>query len=392
MFKDGTVRFDATNAPLTHFKPSEIGVEVEKLRDLGYSVDLAGRPLESKDQCCSLMIHDIIVPEQCGDYFVRVAKFLDELLQGLYALPPFYHATNRQDLVGQLVIGLSPHTSVGVIGRIIGFTKASVCLAHPFWHAAKRRDCDGDEDSVSLALDILLNFSKQFLPSRIGGIMDAPILLTVAIKPSEIARQVFNVETVERLPLRFFDETLRRSDPKTLIGLIETVHERLGSTAVLESLGFTHHIRDINTGNLESAYKKLGTMLDKVTAQLKLAESIRAVDAGEVAKRVLSTHFMRDLTGNLKAFAGQRFRCTKCNSKFRRVPLKGSCIRCGGTLSLTVYRGGVEKYLDVAQDLVRRYKLGTYHEQRLVLLRDEISSLFNEQEEKKRQPTLAQFV
>ena len=392
MFKDGTTRFDATNAPLTHFKPSEMGVEVEKLRMLGYDFDFAGKPLESKDQCCSLKIHDIIVPEQCGDYFVRVAKFLDELLQRFYGLPTFYHPRDRQDLVGQLVIGLSPHTSVGVIGRIIGFTKASVCFAHPFWHAAKRRDCDGDEDSVSLALDVLLNFSKQFLPSRIGGIMDAPILLTVAIKPSEIARQVFNVETVERLPLRFFDETLRRSDPKALIGLVETVHDRLGSTGVLDSLGFTHHIQDINTGNLESAYKKLGSMLDKVTAQLKLAEAIRAVDAAEVAKRVLSTHFMRDLTGNLKAFAGQRFRCTRCNSKFRRVPLKGTCTRCGGTLSLTVYRGGVEKYLDVAEDLVKRYKLGTYHEQRLILLRNEISSLFNEQEEKKRQPTLAQFV
>lgn len=392
LFKDGTVRFDATNAPLTHFRPFEMGVEVEKLRDLGYVFDLHGDPLVSKDQCCSLEIHDIIVPEQCGDYFVRLSKFLDELLQTFYGLPPFYHVHNRQDLVGHLVVGLSPHTSVGVIGRIVGFTKGSVCFAHPFWHAAKRRDCDGDEDSISLALDILLNFSKQFLPSRIGGIMDAPILLTVAIKPSEIARQAFNVETVERLPLRFFDETLRRSDPKALTDLIETVHTRLGSSAVLDSLGFTHRIGDVNTGNLESAYKTLGSMLDKVTAQLRLAESIRAVDAGEVAKRVLSTHFMRDLTGNLKAFAGQRFRCTKCNSKFRRVPLKGACIRCGGKLSLTVYKGSVEKYLTLAQDLVKRYKLGAYHEQRLVLLRSEIESLFSEQEEKKKQPSLAQFV
>ena len=222
--------------------------------------------------------------------------------------------------------------------------------------------------------------------------MDAPILLTVAIKPSEIARQAFNVETVERLPLRFFDEALGRSDPKALTDLIETVHTRLASSTVLDSLGFTHRIGDVNTGNLESSYKSLGSMIDKVTAQLRLAESIRAVDAGEVAKRVLSTHFMRDLTGNLKAFAGQRFRCTKCNSKFRRVPLKGACTRCGGKLSLTVYKGSVEKYLTVAQDLVRRYKLGAYYEQRLVLLRSEIESLFSEQEEKKKQPSLAQFV
>jgi DNA polymerase II large subunit len=57
-----------------------------------------------------------------------------------------------------------------------------------------------------------------------------------------------------------------------------------------------------------------------------------------------------------------------------------------------VYKGGVEKYLIVAQDLVKRYNLGAYHEQRLLLLREEIKSLFNEQEEKKKQPSLAQFV
>lgn len=392
LFKDGTIRFDATNAPLTHFKPAEIGVSVEKIRELGYGADAKGESLTSESQCCNLAVHDIIVPDTCGDYFVRVAKFLDELLQRFYGIQPFYNAKNRHDLLGHLVVGLSPHTSVGVIGRIVGFTQASVCFAHPFWHATKRRDCDGDEDSVSLALDVLLNFSKAFLPSRIGGIMDAPILLTVAIKPSEIARQAFNLETVERFPLRFFEETLRRSDPKRLTDMIETVYARLGSGAVLDSLGFTHDAENVNTGNLESAYKKLDTMVEKVTEQLKLAESIRAVDAREVARRVLSTHFMRDLVGNLKAFTGQRFRCTKCNAKFRRVPLKGVCLRCGGKLSLTVYRGGVEKYLTVAEDLVKRYSLGEYHEQRLLLLREEIKSLFSEQQEERKQPSLAQFV
>jgi DNA polymerase II large subunit len=395
MFKDGTLRFDATNAPLTHFKPGEIGVDFQKLRELGYDADIVGRELASNDQLCSLKVHDIVVPEECGVYFIRVAGFIDELLKALYGLPSFYNAKTKQDLVGQLVIGLSPHTSVGVIGRIVGFTKASVIFAHPFWHAAKRRDADGDEDSVSLALDILLNFSKKFLPSRIGGIMDAPILLTLGIKPREIARQAFNIESARRLPLQFYEDTQNRADPKAEAAIIETVQNRLGSPTVLESLGFTLDTSNIGAGNLESAYKKLGSMIDKVTLQLKLAEEVKAVEAGEVAKRVLSTHFMRDLTGNLKAFAGQRFRCTKCNSKFRRLPLKGNCPRCGGKLSLTVYKGSVEKYLTVAQDLVKRYDLGKYHEQRLLLLHEEINSLFSEheQEEKKRkQPTLAQFV
>jgi len=392
IFKDGTIRFDATNAPLTHFRPAETGADVEKLRQLGYEFDVHGEPLRSVEQYCALKLHDIIVPESCGDYFVNVSRFLDQLLERFYGLPPFYKARSRQDLIGQLIVGLSPHTSVGVIGRIVGFTRASVCFAHPFWHAAKRRDCDGDEDSVSLALDVLLNFSKSFLPSRVGGIMDAPILLTVAIRPTEVARQAFNLEVSDRLPLRFFEETLRRSEPKAVSLIVETVQSRLGSPTVLGSLGFIHDIADINSGNLESSYRRLGSMLQKVTEQLNLAEKIRAVNPGEVAVRVLSTHFMRDLTGNLKAFAGQRFRCTKCNSKFRRVPLKGACTRCGGKLSLTVYKGGVEKYLTVAEDLVKKYSLGKYYEQRLMLLRDEIDSLFSEQEERKKQPSLAQYV
>ena len=46
-FKDGTVRFDATNSPLTQFKPSWIGTSIEKLKELGYSHDIEGNPIES---------------------------------------------------------------------------------------------------------------------------------------------------------------------------------------------------------------------------------------------------------------------------------------------------------------------------------------------------------
>ena len=51
-------------------------------------------------------------------------------------------------------------------------------------------------------------------------------------------------------------------------------------------------------------------MLEKLEAELSLAEKIRAVDADDVAERVLNTHFIRDLTGNLTAFTRQKFRCT----------------------------------------------------------------------------------
>ncbi len=392
MFKDGTVRFDATNAPLTHFRPGEIGVTVKKLRALGYDLDVGGDSLEGCDQLAAIQVQDIVVNEGCGDYLVRVSHFIDDLLTRFYGLDAFYNVKCREDLIGHLVIGLSPHTSVGIVGRIIGFTKARVCFAHPFWHASKRRDCDGDEDSVTLALDVLLNFSRSFLPSRIGGIMDAPMLLTVVMNPSEIARQAFNLETVSILPIRFYEEAARNADPRVLTDLLDVVVHRQGTDRILQPIGFSHEIRDINVGTHESAYTRLPTMAEKMAAQLNLAEKIRAVVAADVARRVLSTHLMRDLIGNLRAFSTQRMRCMKCNAKFRRPPLKGVCTRCGGRIVMTVYRGSIEKYLDLARDLVRRYDLGAYNAQRLMLLQEELKSLFREESEPERQPALADFL
>ena len=42
VFKDGTIRFDMTDVPLTHFRPKEIGLSVEKARSLGYLLDQDG--------------------------------------------------------------------------------------------------------------------------------------------------------------------------------------------------------------------------------------------------------------------------------------------------------------------------------------------------------------
>src|SRR3989454_820295 len=150
VFKDGTTRFDMTNLPLTHFTPEEVGISVETTRRLGYTRDRNGRPLEQKDQTVELRPQDIVVARSCGEYLVRVAGFIDDLLERLYGLGRFYEAKSPEDLLGHLVVTLAPHTSGGVLARIVGFTDANACFAHPYLIAARRPDCDGDEDSVIL--------------------------------------------------------------------------------------------------------------------------------------------------------------------------------------------------------------------------------------------------
>jgi DNA polymerase II large subunit len=60
-----------------------------------------------------------------------------------------------------------------------------------------------------------------------------------------------------------------------------------------------------------------------------------------------------------------------------------------GQLSLTVYRGSIEKYVEVAQNLVQRYGLPKYYSQRISLLKEEIMALFKSK--KDRQISLSAF-
>ena len=181
-FKDATIRHDSTNLPLTHFIPREIGVSPEKLIELGYTNDIHGNKIEDEEQMVEIKIQDVVVSENCAEYLIRVSNFVDDLLEEFYGLERFYNIKAKEDLVGQLIVGLAPHTSAGVLGRIVGFTKAACCYAHPYFHSAKRRNCDSDEDSIMLLLDALLNFSKVYLPSTRGGRMDAPLVLSSRIR------------------------------------------------------------------------------------------------------------------------------------------------------------------------------------------------------------------
>jgi len=137
-------------------------------------------------------------------------------------------------------------------------------------------------------------------------------------------------------------------------------------------------------------------MIEKMEAQLELAKRIRAVDAGRVAAKVIESHFLPDMIGNLRSFSKQGVRCTKCNAKYRRVPLPGVCTRkkqdgsmCGNSLTMTVHKGGVAKYLVVAKEIAEKYNVPKYTQQRILLTEKAIESTF--QNDKVKKSTLDEF-
>ena len=561
VFKDGTTRFDMIDLPLTHIRPDEVRVPVERMRELGYIHDINGYELQNGSQVIELHPQDILVSDSCAEYMVSVAQFMDDLLVKVYGLPPFYSINRPEELVGHLVIGLAPHTSAGVLARIVGFTRANVGYAHPFFHAAKRRNCffgdteievldgrkwvkttirkfvlenfdisqpgidrlgtyysdparpfatrtvdtngqihirritsvsihrspanllrittgrsrelivtpdhamlvwdtnylrklramelktgdavpvfegtcvmsdriasvesvptaeervycltvaddhtmvangiftgqcDGDEDCIMLLLDGLINFSRSFLPENRGGSMDAPLVMTSRIDPAEIDKEALNVDVGDHYPIEVYLGALACKAPKDLEKLVDRVEKRVGKPEQVEGFRFTHDTSDISAGPIESMYTQMKTMTDKLGAELELAEKIRAVDADDVAERVLNTHFIRDLMGNLSAFSKQKFRCTKCNTSYRRMPLAGKCTKfrgrgiCNGPIIPTVHEGSVKKYLAMSREICRKYAISEYTKQRVEVIDLAIESTFGE--EKQEQLGLADFM
>ncbi len=385
--KDGTVRYDATELPITHFKPKEISVSLDKLMELGYNKDINGEDLENDEQVLELMPHDIILPccpeskdEKADEVFINLTKFLDDLLVRFYKLKPFYNVNWRDDLVGQLAVCMAPHNCAGVISRILGFSKVQGLFASPYMHAAIRRDADGDECAIMLLLDVLINFSKHFLPAHRGGTQDAPLVLNSKINAGEVDDQILDFE-VEKYPLELYEmaeEGKHSSEFK-----IETVGTRLKENKnPFKNISFTHDSSDFNISVLNSSYKSIPTMQEKVEKQMQLVEKIRAVNTGDVARLVIDRHFIRDIKGNLRKFSQQVFRCVKCNEKYRRPPLSGKCLKCQGKIIFTISEGGIVKYLEPALSLAANYNVPAYVKQNLELTKKYIESIFGRETEK----------
>lgn len=382
VFRDGTIRFDMVDITMTHFRPREIGMTVQQAQDLGYDC-------QSVDDILELRPQDVVLPVNCSEKILATANYMDDLLQTMYELEPYYNCETVNDLIGHYVMGIAPHTSGAILARIIGFADVKGHYGHHYFHAAKRRNCDGDIDAVLLLMDGLINFSKKFLPGHRGGQMDAPLILTTKIVPSEIDKEALNVEIVDRYPLEFYELTQGVEDEdgnlvpppakeavKAGVTIVESV---LGTDLQYVGQNFTHDTQDCSEGPANNPYNTLDSMRQKTMAQFALGDCLESVDNVDQSSRLINRHLIRDMRGNLRAYGQQKVRCPKCGAKYRRPPISGQCmtiletktnpfsgeseeIRCDGKIILTVTHGAVAKYDKLMAELVNRYGADGYTE------------------------------
>jgi DNA polymerase II large subunit len=250
-----------------------------------------------------------------------------------------------------------------------------------FANSILSKQCDGDEAAAIMLTDMLINFSRKFLPAHRGGTQDAPLVLNTYIRAGDVDDQILDFET-SLYPLEFY-EMAEQGKHSTEVKCVESVKKRLkeGKNPFV-GVAFTHGTGDFNKCVVNSAYKSIPTMQEKVDKQMELDRKIRAVDARDVERLIIERHFIRDTRGNLRKFSQQSFRCVACNEIYRRTPLAGKCLKCGGRLIFTISEGSILKYMESALQLARTYSVSPYLLESLELTQMYIQSIFGKEKEK----------
>jgi len=212
----------------------------------------------------------------------------------------------------------------------------------------------------------------------IGGLMDAPLLIQPLILPKEVQRQAHHMDVAWSYSLDFYSCTEASMSPGDARkkGNVQIIMDRLGKEEQYCNFGFTHDTDAITIKQSRSSYSTLVTLTEKLDRQIEIAQKIAAVNPNDVVKSVLRTHLLPDIIGNTKAFTSQRFRCKSCSAKYRRMPVIGVCLSCGGELQPSVTRGSVQKYLQLGLRLSQKYDVGEYLRNRFILASEELATLF----------------
>ncbi len=306
--KDGTIRLDMTQLPITHFKSKEIGTSIKKLKELGYTHDIDGNPLEDTEQIIELKPQDIILPA-CRELpetdiqkdILNITKFLDSLLVSVYGLPAHYSIKSVDDLAGVLCIALAPHTSAGTLCRIIGFSKTQGGLAHPLLHAATRRDCF-DRDTL-----ILLNFEGRPFLTKIGDFVENNLLNPQAIDSSGTLKS-----SVENVFAYSVDPTTKK---QRLLPLKSVIKGKSGQWVKIK----THLGRELLvTENHNYLFMKDAAFIIKKAKNAKAGEKLPYFSNLASEKGLGEFNLIRELFTFPEEIKG-RIRINHCASFFKKV-------------------------------------------------------------------------
>ena len=130
-------------------------------------------------------------------------------------------------------------------------------MANPLWHAAKRRNADGDQDAVMLLGDVFLNFSKLLLKKGTGGLMNVPIIISRIALSQQVDGEARNVAIVSKYPAAMYTSGVGSALKVKTIRMVQDY------TQFHENYPYTTPTNTSILRSTHDAYKYLETMSEK---------------------------------------------------------------------------------------------------------------------------------
>lgn len=351
--KDGTFRIVNPNLATTHFRIREIGITLEEANKLGYVNDEKGVPY-NLDSIIPLNANDVIISYKAADYLLKGFLYLDELVQTYYdQKEPYLDPHSYKDLLGVLLYSISPHTSNGVVNRIIGFIENYGVYAHPLVVVARRRDLDGDIDAYGPLLDLGLNGSMEYVSkNRTGALMSIPLSLSTKFLLDQVGKEILEREVCSDYYDAFDGLSNNRKYKPIELKKISRVEDFV-SKGLSEKEYLYNTPRFILTNyNSKNLYRDLGSSVEKVSEVIKLMNILPDVNPSKTATGLIEGHLLPDIIGNLNAYFRQKLKCDYCKKIFNVNPLTKKCLYCNiGNMKYTVYPGMVTKYLKIINQI-----------------------------------------
>ncbi|MHA1983163.1 MAG: hypothetical protein ACW967_02335 [Candidatus Hodarchaeales archaeon] len=350
--------FQLPNAGLSHFKPVDIGTSLKNLKELGYRVDINGKPLKNEGQVLSIFVNDILVPKSIFKTLKQIYNFLDEELQSIFDQKPFFEIQELDDLTGTFLVGCNPNYSTGVIGRVIGWSDAkfnSDCtMAHPLWHGSKYSNCRNDEPDFLFVLeDLLLNFNLALMPSKINSLLGKPIFIKKHASKNDISVDLEHyLDKISKKESKISISVGKDILPSSYFVLIDFYNSLQSKHHLLSSL--KPQIQLDNEFNKQMPLELSPIDFDLIEKNFNLFSRFYFGNVEFIKKLYFDGFIFPRFNAQLDLWLEQSIECPKCGSPYPYAVFK-NCPSCNQPLALVYTKEPIMKQYLLIKDLMNRY-------------------------------------
>ncbi len=352
IFKDSLIHFSVISSPLRSFKPSEINLPLNLLNELGYYYDINGELITSGDQEIPLQSNDVIIPECLVQDILRVMSFINDELTFIYNKESYYDISKKEiSVIGTNIIGINKNYSVGIYGRIIGFTSIPVCYASPIWHLSKGSYCDGEmTDSFVLDYDCFLNLDLSQIISKIGMFRGIPIFTQIEPDPDISASVIekFTNSTVLK-------NSMPISEIKTDTDLsIKLVVKELKDNNRYNKLNYLYDVSNLAKITYDNRLSGNTDPIERLDFILEHESILGTIHPNKIFNLYLDNLLARDILPAIKRFYQSPVFCPSCGMKIQ-IPMVDRCSNCKGLLRIYENLHILETKFSLVKDLITRY-------------------------------------